>query len=300
MRKLTMEYCNEFVKENYKNIVIVDKDYVSAIHKMEFKCLVDGYVWKAKWNDFRISKGCPECVGCRKDIDIKYVKNKLLDINNNISILSENYIDAHSLLKCKCNIDNYEWNTNWNNLKSGKGCPKCTRSVTHTLDTLKEELYKINPNLELIDDNYINANTPMKCRCKIDGYIWFVSWANLSQGRTCPECKGYMPMGEVDVLNWLESKNIEYKARKTFDGCKYKNTLSYDFYLPSYNTCIEVQGKQHYEPIEFFGGIKAFKSQQIRDKIKKDYCDNNGIYLLEIPYFKNTLDILNLWISDGG
>ena len=27
-----------------------------------------------------------------------------------------------------------------------------------------------------------------------------------------------------------------------------------DFYLPKYNLFIEYNGKQHYEPIEYFGG----------------------------------------------
>ena len=48
--------------------------------------------------------------------------------------------------------------------------------------------------------------------------------------------------------------------------------------------CIEFQGIQHYKPVEIFGGLKKFKEQQINDNIKRKYCKNNNIYLLEISY----------------
>ena len=47
---------------------------------------------------------------------------------------------------------------------------------------------------------------------------------------------------------------------------------------------IEYNGKQHYEPIEFFGGEEAFALQTNRDYAVRDYCLNNNIELLEISY----------------
>jgi hypothetical protein len=64
--------------------------------------------------------------------------------------------------------------------------------------------------------------------------------------------------------------------------------------LSEYNICIEYQGEQHYKAVEFFGGKDQFKTQQKLDKIKRDYCKNNNIKLLEIPYwdFNNIEQIL--------
>ena len=62
---------------------------------------------------------------------------------------------------------------------------------------------------------------------------------------------------------------------------------------------IEVQGEQHYQPVCFGGiskdeAIHKFKIQQIKDNIKREYCKNKNIQLLEIPYwdYKNIEQIL--------
>ena len=53
-----------------------------------------------------------------------------------------------------------------------------------------------------------------------------------------------------------------------------------DFYLPTYNTAIECQGKQHFESVEYFGGIDEFKKRKLRDKIKFQECIDNNVRLL--------------------
>ena len=59
--------------------------------------------------------------------------------------------------------------------------------------------------------------------------------------------------------------------------------------------CIEYNGQQHYMPIDYFGGEKHYESQIKHDKIKANYCSNNNINLLIIPYcdVDNIEDILN-------
>ena len=54
---------------------------------------------------------------------------------------------------------------------------------------------------------------------------------------------------------------------------------------------IEVDGEQHFRPV-CFGGITKeraelnFKKSQERDRIKDEYCKENGIKLLRIPYLE--------------
>ena len=48
---------------------------------------------------------------------------------------------------------------------------------------------------------------------------------------------------------------------------------------------IEYDGIQHYEAVEIFGGIPAFKKRQKRDQIKNQYCKDNNIKLIRIPYW---------------
>lgn len=47
---------------------------------------------------------------------------------------------------------------------------------------------------------------------------------------------------------------------------------------------IEYQGRQHYEPIEHFGGEEHFIHQKENDRRKKLLCVENGVTLIEWPY----------------
>jgi very-short-patch-repair endonuclease len=73
-----------------------------------------------------------------------------------------------------------------------------------------------------------------------------------------------------------------------------------DFYLPDYNAVIEYDGIQHYQPIETFGGEKAFKSTKIRDEIKNTYCRENGIKMIRISYKLPFNEIASYILSELG
>lgn len=89
---------------------------------------------------------------------------------------------------------------------------------------------------------------------------------------------------ELYFSEFCELNDIEFEAQKSFEGCFYKGDLRFDYYLPKYNTLIEIQGKQHYEPVDKFGGTEAFEEGQIRDKIKQDWCKDNNVNLIYISY----------------
>lgn len=47
-----------------------------------------------------------------------------------------------------------------------------------------------------------------------------------------------------------------------------------------------VHGKQHYESIEFFGGQESFEIRLIHDRLKREFCEENNIPLIEVPYWE--------------
>lgn len=57
-----------------------------------------------------------------------------------------------------------------------------------------------------------------------------------------------------------------------------------DIYLPRYNLAIEYMGKQHYEPVDIFGGEKAFTENQKRDKRKAELCSRMNVNLFYVTY----------------
>ncbi len=92
--------------------------------------------------------------------------------------------------------------------------------------------------------------------------------------------------GEDRIESILTEFNIEFIREKKFDGCINKKSLPFDFYLPCMNICIEYDGEFHYKPQKHFGGQKTFERIRKNDQIKSEWCSNNGIKLIRIPYNK--------------
>lgn len=57
-----------------------------------------------------------------------------------------------------------------------------------------------------------------------------------------------------------------------------------DIFIKELNIAIEYNGKQHYEPVMYFGGKEGFFKTIERDKIKKKKCKRFGCKLIEVKY----------------
>lgn len=61
--------------------------------------------------------------------------------------------------------------------------------------------------------------------------------------------------------------------------------LFLDFYIPLIKKCVEVHGEQHYNFNKFFHkSMLGFINSKKRDKEKREWCGNNGISYIELPY----------------
>lgn len=133
--------------------------------------------------------GCPYCIGRNKTTES--FKEELFKINPNIEIL-DNYIDAHSPMRCKCKIDGTEWVSNANRLLGGAGCPECGRissnkNSTKTNEQFLLQLKSINENIIPLDE-YKQAKIKIWVSCKVCGHKWEVTPDTLLQNGSCPEC----------------------------------------------------------------------------------------------------------------
>ena len=66
-----------------------------------------------------------------------------------------------------------------------KGVDNMPKKKSH--DDFVKELYTVQPNIEVIG-KYINTNTPLLCRCKIDGHEWSPRPKHLLSKHGCPVC----------------------------------------------------------------------------------------------------------------
>jgi len=127
---------------------------------------------------------------------------------------------------------------------------------------------------------YINGNTSVSIICKSHGLFRQKPSIHIRSG--CPVCSE--SKGEREIRKYLDKNFIFYEREYKFKDCKNILPLRFDFYLPKYRTAIEFDGIQHYEPMEYFGGLEAYNRLKINDKIKSDYCEDNYIELIRIRY----------------
>ena len=131
----------------------------------------------------------------------------------------------------------------------------------------------------LID--YKNTKIDVDIKCKIHGIFQQNYDSHVRKGCGCPKCR--ISKGEKAIEKILNNLDIKYITQKTFDDCRNKNKLPFDFYIQEYNVCIEFDGEQHYR-VHKIWGYEKFMNTQLNDKIKTDYCEKNNIHLIRIKF----------------
>lgn len=91
----------------------------------------------------------------------------------------------------------------------------------------------------------------------------------------------------------FKNYNVIYQHRPFFLKSSFGGQMSYDVYIPKLKLAFEYQGQQHFEPVDFFGGVESFKSTQIRDREKQELSKTNGVKLIYVNYWEDlTRDLI--------
>jgi hypothetical protein len=126
-----------------------------------------------------------------------------------------------------------------------------------------------------------------ECQCPCCGNTFYELPAKVNNGHTTSCGCQTQSFGERYIQLLLEDLNAVFVPQYVFPDCNHINTLRFDFAIFCNNNVlglVEYDGKQHFEPIDFFGGKEGFTKTKIRDEIKNTYCAINNIPLLRIPY----------------
>lgn len=89
---------------------------------------------------------------------------------------------------------------------------------------------------------------------------------------------------------WIAETALFYEVRDTFPNetviqhgrPKWLGKQHLDIFMPDRGIAIEYQGEQHDRPIEFFGGVEAFKKNVERDRRKLAICKRNGVRVIYV------------------
>lgn len=91
---------------------------------------------------------------------------------------------------------------------------------------------------------------------------------------------------EDKVIRILKAANVSFVREKTFSDLR-GGLYRFDFYLPRFNTVIEVNGRQHYEfAPHFYKQRRDFLTAQLRDRRKISYCLAHKIQIFCVPFWE--------------
>ena len=103
-------------------------------------------------------------------------------------------------------------------------------------------------------------------------------------------CGCILSKGEQKIQEILQNNNIIFETQKTFNDCRFPNTnclARFDFWVNN-NYIIEFDGEQHFQYSNYnnsWNTKEKFQIIQEHDKFKNQYCKNNNIPIIRIPYW---------------
>lgn len=259
-------------------------EYIDEYTEIQVECTRNNHgIFKVLPKLHLMGERCPKCKSSGKKTNEQYINEANITHDNLFSYSKLVYKNNRTpvIVTCKIHGD-FKINPYWH-LKGGI-CPECDVNSKKSNKIYIKQVSKVHNNFyDYSKTIYITARDTVIITCPEHGDFSQIARDHLN-GHGCKKCK--KSLGELKIMKWLENRNIIYEDEKKFKKCRDKRELPFDFYLPSYNVCIEYNGKQHFEPIDYFGGNKTFESIKARDLIKDKYCLNNSIKLIRIPYWE--------------
>lgn len=216
---------------------------------------------------------------------------------NKLTALS--YNSEQKKWKCKCDCGNYVY-VRISDLKSNntQSCGCLRKETTSKLGkSMKEDLtgQKFGRLTVIKDTGMRQSIHPVwECICEC-GSVINVTSSNLKNG--VQSCGCLISKGEEKISNILKENNIFFEKQKSFNTCIFPDTQRYakfDFFVNN-QYLIEFDGIQHFIADKGWNTLEKFQQTKKRDNYKNQWCKDNNIPLIRIPYTKlTTLSIEDL------
>lgn len=296
--------CEQKVLEKCNSVPNCDTSRVRYIDSSS-KIILGCFVFDEKENKihgkyeklpYEVDDGCPTCNLILRGIEHAVSKEEFIRRSKEKHGNLYNYdnIKYTKISEYVYDIWCYEHNGYFNTLAHNHRlykCNVCYGTETRTTQQFIDEANAIhNYRYDYSNTVYVANNEYLFIDCYVHGQYKRLPTQHINAELGCPDCireeSDSISSGEKEIIDILGYHGIQYITQKSFDDCKHINKLQYDFYLPEYNLCIEYDGQQHFIPIDGWGGEEGFKKQKIRDNIKEQYCNDNNINLLRIPYYE--------------
>ena len=298
--KTTFADFEKRLKESHdQNFVVLERDFLATTKPLKFYCASHKKNLQVE-KAYQLVQGNP-CKDCRLDLKFQnYLtrfKSRLKENYPNFTCVSlPKKFGGEVTLTCKTHGD-FETTadgvmhakTNCRSCKYEKVGEKNRNSVRVTFVEFKKRFReRFGDDLRIITKkkDYLNFSSLVTAKCQIQGHEEETKTAqNWLKCNGCKHCNE--SQGERLVRLCLQKLGIVYEKEKRFASCRDKKELPFDFWLPDYSTLIEFQGRQHEVAAPRFGGTNALKGTKKRDRIKRDWVNDNNLNLIYISSYKS-------------
>lgn len=281
-KKFTFEEVKEDSKQ--RGFIIHSEEYINIKGILTVECK-RGHITDKTYDSIRMGKGCNDCK--KEDRKLKYEDVKEYIEKEKWKLNSKEYIDMNSKLEMICPEGHF-------NLKSfhsfkilGRRCNNNECQYRNMRDKNIDEF--------IIKEKYTIINSDkhknLILKCPKDHTVE-TNWGHFKRGNRCGICN-YAGTTEIKVKEQLE-EFLKVKFKKVrpewlINITGYKMEL--DMYNKELQIGIEYQGIQHYEENLFFHRKSgSFQEQLEKDKLKRELCKENGVFLIEIPYYEKNIN----------
>lgn len=288
------EYGNIYIKDaedNKKNIIT--------------NCYRCGNIIEKRWDKLKNGATCNSCgwiISGEKRTRYHYEKGDIINRETGTTFINYTHVNKKgekwAIVQCGQCGNIYE--TCLTKVRSGCLCKKCRQNkiakasrrhyegdILTSKKGLKYKILKIFYNYSpttyefiLLDDSLNEVGSP------------FI--AQLSHVMNNSSAGGGVSIAEIVFEKSLKNLGYSYQPQKTFPVLLSEkgNKLRFDFciYLNGHKNSdrlllIELDGPQHFFPVEVFGGEESFNKLKLHDSLKDSFVNSSeNIFLVRIPY----------------
>lgn len=248
-------------------------EYINNMAKIEILHKKCGEIYEVKPNVFLNGRRCPICYKNERKITKSRLEKKLgkeyivIDSDFMANKKAEFY---HK--KCKSRYTQLPGDILYHDAK----CPICNSTKKGDNDYFDRRL------MESLGDSYIRIGNYKNNRTKVTikhscGNIFKTLPRNIYSGSGCPVCAS--SKNEQKIHDILLKYDIPFVRQKKFD---FNKRLKFDFFIDN-KVLLEYDGEFHFLS-RSMKNDSELKKQKKRDKEKNNFCKENSIPLLRIPF----------------
>lgn len=224
-----------------------------------------------------------------------YKMGKFIDLTgqkfNRLTVLEKLYKQGNEWVwKCQCDCGNI-CNVKGVNIRSGRtkscGCWKQESDKSpkgNVINLIGKKFGHLTVIKRAGSDKRGEALWECQCDCGNLNII-IVLGSNLRRGHTLSCGCERRSHGELVIAKLLNINNISYEIEKSLFKFSNGTNARFDFYVNK-QYLIEFDGETHYQyNLHGWHNKMQLKAQQERDAIKNQWCIDNNIPLIRIPYY---------------